>query len=188
MKRQQIKSLQTRNDLKSAAAQLFAERGYKATSIQDIVQLSGYSIGAFYGHFSSKQELASILWMDAMLTDIQETSQQGLQFEHRDSFIDYLVQHAQLIRDNTLLNAITPHCAFPPEVQYAISEHAKQYFHMLVQAIKNWNPSIDEETAVNCASAVQCLVSSYAQGSLIQFVQISKEGLRMLVEKLMILE
>lgn len=188
MKKQQLKSLQTKNDLKAAAAQLFSERGYTATSIQDIVQLSGYSIGAFYGHFSSKQALATTLWMDIMLADIEETAKLGLQISDRDTFIDYLVEHAQMIHDNALLETIMPHCIFPPEIQKEISENAQHYLCMLIQAIRNWNPHITEDTALSCASAVHCLISSYAQSSVAQFIHISKEGLRMLIEKLMILE
>ena len=188
MKKQQLKSLQTKNDLKAAAAELFSTNGYADTSIQDIVQKSGYSIGAFYGHFSSKQELATTLCMDIMLADIEETAKLGLQISDRDSFIDYLVEHAQLIRDNALLEAIMPHCVFPPELQKEISENAKHYLSMLVQAIRSWNPHVAEDTALNCASAVHCLISSYTQGSVAQFIQISKDGLRMLIEKLMILE
>ncbi|MBP3700361.1 MAG: TetR/AcrR family transcriptional regulator, partial [Lachnospiraceae bacterium] len=102
-KKQQIKSLQTKNDLKASAATLFAERGYTATSVQDIVQLSGYSIGAFYGHFQSKQELATTLWMDIMTGDILDTIQTALKMTERDQFIDYLVNQAKQIRDNSLL-------------------------------------------------------------------------------------
>ena len=188
MKKQQLKSLQTKNDIKSAAARLFSQKGYSDTSIQDIVHLSGYSIGAFYGHFSSKKELATELWVDTMLTNIRESSQQELPFESRDSFIDHLIEHAQKVRNNALLNAISAHCSFSHEVQQTILEQAKEYFIMLVQAIRIWNPTIDEETAINCASAVQCLVSSYSQGSLIPLLQISEDGLRMLLEKLIILE
>jgi len=188
MKKQQLKSLQTKNDLKAAAVQLFSERGYVATSIQDIVQLSGYSIGAFYGHFASKQELATILWMDIMLSDIEETAKLGLQIDDRDGFIDYVVEHAHAIRENALLNAIAPHCSFPPEIQQEISQNAKHYLCMLVQAIRHWNPHVSEETALNCASAVHCLISSYTQSSVAQFILITKDGLRMLIEKLMILE
>ena len=188
MKKQQLKSLHTKNDLKAAAAELFAANGYADTSIQDIVRKSGYSIGAFYGHFASKQELATALWMDTMMNDIQETSHPELQFADQERFIEYLIEHAQMIRGNALIEAITPHCVFSPEIQHTISEHAKQYLGMLVQAIRYWNPSIDEETAINCASATQCLISSYSQGSLAPFIQITKDGLRMLVRKLMILE
>jgi len=188
MKKQQLKSLQTKNDLKAAAAQLFSQQGYMATGIQDIVQLAGYSIGAFYGHFASKQELATSLWMDIMLQDIEETAKSGLQIDDRDTFITYLVEHAQSVRDNALLQAISPHCVFPPDVQQEISQNAKHYLCMLVRAIRSWNPNISEETALNCASAVHCLISSYTQGSVAQFIVITKDGLRMLIEKLMILE
>lgn len=188
MKKQQLKSLQTKNGLKTAAAQLFSERGYVATSIQDIVQLSGYSIGAFYGHFASKQELATTLWMDIMLADIEETAKLGLEISHRDAFIDYLVEHAQMIRENALLEAIAPHCVFPPELQKNISDNAGHYLTMLVAAIRNWNPNVSEETALNCASAVHCLISSYTQSNVAQFIQITQDGLRMLITKLMILE
>ena len=104
MKKQQLKSLHTKNDLK-AAAELFAANGYADTSIQDIVHKSGYSIGAFYGHFASKQELATALWMDTMLAEIEETSHPELQFADRERFIDYLVEHAQMIRGNALIGA-----------------------------------------------------------------------------------
>ncbi|MGZ0087217.1 TetR/AcrR family transcriptional regulator [Caldibacillus thermoamylovorans] len=39
------------------AMKLFAEKGYHATSIQDLVDAWGISKGAFYHHFSSKEDL-----------------------------------------------------------------------------------------------------------------------------------
>ncbi|WP_199426873.1 TetR/AcrR family transcriptional regulator [Thermaerobacillus caldiproteolyticus] len=39
------------------AMKLFAEKGYHSTSIQDIVEAWGISKGAFYHHFSSKEDL-----------------------------------------------------------------------------------------------------------------------------------
>nr|WP_263326558.1 TetR/AcrR family transcriptional regulator [Neobacillus sp. Marseille-Q6967] len=39
------------------AHQLFVEKGYQATSIQDILDFSGISKGTFYNYFSSKSEL-----------------------------------------------------------------------------------------------------------------------------------
>jgi AcrR family transcriptional regulator len=39
------------------AQQLFIEKGYQATSIQDIIDFSGISKGTFYNYFSSKNEL-----------------------------------------------------------------------------------------------------------------------------------
>lgn len=41
----------------NSAHQLFVERGFQATSIQDILDYSGISKGTFYNYFSSKNEL-----------------------------------------------------------------------------------------------------------------------------------
>jgi AcrR family transcriptional regulator len=45
---------QTRARLVDAAARSFAERGYAVTTVQQICQLAGVSVGAFYYHFQDK--------------------------------------------------------------------------------------------------------------------------------------
>ncbi|MDR7434458.1 MAG: TetR/AcrR family transcriptional regulator [Armatimonadota bacterium] len=47
----------TRRQILEAARQVFSERGYHGTSMDDIAQASGTSKGALYFHFSSKEEL-----------------------------------------------------------------------------------------------------------------------------------
>lgn len=57
---------QTRNDLISAARHLFAERGYAAVSLAEIVSAAGVTKGALYHHFDSKRAI-----FDAALTEVQ---------------------------------------------------------------------------------------------------------------------
>lgn len=45
----------------SAAWQLFYEKGYNGTTVDDIIALSGTSKGSFYYYFSTKDELLSTL-------------------------------------------------------------------------------------------------------------------------------
>lgn len=47
----------TRADLLAAAAKLFAERGYEGASVGDIAAEAGYTKGALYAHFGSKNDL-----------------------------------------------------------------------------------------------------------------------------------
>ena len=47
----------TRKALLESAASLFEEKGYTATSIEDVVRGARVTRGALYHHFSSKQEL-----------------------------------------------------------------------------------------------------------------------------------
>ncbi|WP_416828842.1 TetR/AcrR family transcriptional regulator [Ectobacillus polymachus] len=46
-----------KQEIITAATKLFSQKGYLATSIQDIVEHSGMSKGTFYNYFHSKEEL-----------------------------------------------------------------------------------------------------------------------------------
>ena len=46
-----------KNKFVSAAWQLFYEKGYNKTTVDDIIELSGTSKGSFYYYFSTKDEL-----------------------------------------------------------------------------------------------------------------------------------
>lgn len=52
----------TRHLLISVARQLFTERGYAATSIEDIIQQAGVARGALYHHFSGKDALFRVVY------------------------------------------------------------------------------------------------------------------------------
>ena len=52
-----VTSEQTRAELLSAAAEIFAQKGYDGASISDITRESGLSSGAIYSHYGSKAGL-----------------------------------------------------------------------------------------------------------------------------------
>ena len=58
-----------------AALGLFAERGYEATTIEEIAHQAGVAVGGFYQHFASKQQLLLVL-MDNLLDGIKDLSDQ----------------------------------------------------------------------------------------------------------------
>jgi AcrR family transcriptional regulator len=60
-----------RERLLGAAAKVFAERGYRAASIDDIAAAAGFSKGAVYWHFQSKEDLLHTL-IDERLRDPTE--------------------------------------------------------------------------------------------------------------------
>ncbi|WP_144140291.1 TetR/AcrR family transcriptional regulator [Paraburkholderia sp. BCC1884] len=68
--------LQTRAHLLAAAKRLFVERGFGATSLRDIANEAGYTQGAFYSNFTSKEDLFVELMQErskAQVTDIART-------------------------------------------------------------------------------------------------------------------
>jgi len=64
----------TRQNLLQAALRLFGERGYHATSLQDVIDAAGCSKGAFYHYFDSKEDLLLLF---------------------HDTFIDHLLEFAE---------------------------------------------------------------------------------------------
>lgn len=65
---------QTRRRLLEAAALLFARNGYQSTSVDDVAEAAGYSKGAFYYNFSSKDDLFDALvdeHIERLTTDLE---------------------------------------------------------------------------------------------------------------------
>jgi AcrR family transcriptional regulator len=72
-KRSQTRGL-TRRRLLDAAADLFARKGFEATSVDDVAEAAGFSKGAFYYNFTSKDDL-----LDALVTDFIGTLSSDLE-------------------------------------------------------------------------------------------------------------
>jgi len=66
------KRRQTQARLLDAALDAFAERGFYGTSVEDVCERAGFSRGAFYSNFSSKNELLIALY-DRQAVAILET-------------------------------------------------------------------------------------------------------------------
>ena len=55
------KQQRTRGSLLKAAARLFCRHGLEGTSVDQIAQAAGYTKGAFYANFKSKEELFLVM-------------------------------------------------------------------------------------------------------------------------------
>ncbi len=59
--KQEEKSLLAKNKVLASAGEVFAQKGYDAATMQDIMEKSGLSKGAIYHHFKSKEEIMQAL-------------------------------------------------------------------------------------------------------------------------------
>jgi TetR/AcrR family transcriptional regulator, cholesterol catabolism regulator len=69
-----------RAEIVAIARELFAEKGYAATSIRDIAEASGLLAGSLYSHFRSKAEILAIVidpFSDRLLAEQAEVLAQG---------------------------------------------------------------------------------------------------------------
>lgn len=54
--------MKTKEKIFETALNLFAEKGFKATSIREITRETGLSVASFYNHFKSKNELLQAIY------------------------------------------------------------------------------------------------------------------------------
>ncbi|MFS0869620.1 TetR/AcrR family transcriptional regulator [Paenibacillus xylanilyticus] len=92
---------QTVQHILSVAAQLFTDKGYEKTSIQDILEALGMSKGAIYHHFKSKEEI---------LNAVMEQ-----QFEYSARMLDQLVIHTTAATAKEKLIQILEHVLSDPQ-------------------------------------------------------------------------
>ncbi|WP_062353135.1 TetR/AcrR family transcriptional regulator [Bacillus kwashiorkori] len=89
------------------AHQLFIEKGFQATSIQDILDYSGISKGTFYNYFSSKTEL--LIELFKTLFSEMEEKRNALLSEGDPSNIDIFINQLELqlkINEENKINAL----------------------------------------------------------------------------------
>jgi AcrR family transcriptional regulator len=68
------RTAQTQRALLDAARQVFTERGFSNSSIADIVNRAGSSVGSLYHHFGGKNELFIALWQEHQLAHEEAAS------------------------------------------------------------------------------------------------------------------
>lgn len=69
---------QTRQELLDAAARVFVRRGFHGSSVEEISAEAGYTRGAFYSNFNSKDEVLVELLRDRIYTRYTNMVQEGL--------------------------------------------------------------------------------------------------------------
>jgi len=70
---------QTRQELLDAAARVFVRRGLQGSSVEEISAEAGYTRGAFYSNFRSKNELFVELLLERVYTAYTAMAEAGLQ-------------------------------------------------------------------------------------------------------------
>jgi len=125
----------------SSATKLFAEKGYHATSIQDIVAESGLSVGTIYLYFSNKEEIFNALLDGGVDSFVEELFQKVIP---GDSNIDLASQFGKTIID-ALKSNISVVTVLANELSF--QEKLQGFYSRIAKAIADrYMGTNDEET------------------------------------------
>jgi AcrR family transcriptional regulator len=91
--RQQARTEATRKKLLTAAERIFARTGYEAARLEDIAAAAGYTRGAFYANFDSKEDIFFAL-LEAWISEkISALTSLLTQLDSREARVSALRQH-----------------------------------------------------------------------------------------------
>ena len=101
--RQKQRTAATRRKLLDAAERIFARDGFEAARLEDIATMAGYSRGAFYANFSSKEDIFFALlerWVSGRIKDVTSLLRREATPEARQRALrEY---YAQIAKDRRL--------------------------------------------------------------------------------------
>ncbi|GIX03802.1 MAG: TetR family transcriptional regulator [Planctomycetaceae bacterium] len=90
----------TKQRILDVALRVFRERGYAATTVDDLCRASGVTKGAFFHHFASKEEvaLAAIQHWNSVTGQLFEDAPYWKVTDPRERLLAYLDYRAELVR------------------------------------------------------------------------------------------
>jgi AcrR family transcriptional regulator len=91
--RQQARTEATRKKLLAAAEEIFARSGYEAARLEDIAVAAGYTRGAFYANFDSKEDIFFALLEAWISEEIRSLTSLLTQLGNREARVSALRQH-----------------------------------------------------------------------------------------------
>jgi len=128
--------------LLDAALQTFAEIGFAAASVEDICRRGGFTRGAFYSSFRTKDELFAALFARETGRDLAHAEEQLTGIEQQSDPVAFAVERclSTFRADRTWVLVLTEyrlHAARHPEAAAALQEHAAGVHARLTRLIED---------------------------------------------------
>src|ERR1043166_5041404 len=130
----------SRQEILRTAARLFQQRGYDATSMNDVAAALKLSKGGLYHHFQSKDEILFNLMNHAM--DItQERVSDGVKgiADPEDRLRTLIRRHIEVVmsvRDREITVMLHENHPLPPAMRRRINARKKDYVHYVENLIE----------------------------------------------------
>lgn len=158
-------------ELLAAALELFAEKGYAGTRLDDVAQRAGVSKGTLYLYFENKEELFKAVVRESVVARISETADQIGRFEGpSDVLLEHVVRRWWTEYGDKTAGGISKlmmaeSTNFPEIARFFLEEVIEPWHALLGSAIRR---GVDrgEFRPVNIEMTVQALAASLVMLSL----------------------
>jgi AcrR family transcriptional regulator len=154
--------LDSRQEILRAAARLFQQQGYDATSMNDVAAALKLSKGGLYHHFQSKDEILFNLMDHAMDITQQRVidAVRGIADpeERLRTVIRLHMEVVLSVRDREITVMLHENHPLPPPLRRRINARKKDYVHFLENLIAEVQRARQSKSAVNPRAAAFALL------------------------------
>lgn len=161
---------QTKETILAAATQLFAQKGFHQTSMNDIVIMSGISKGGVYWHFKSKEDIiATILEAFFAREEAELVALLTQNSPTQERILTFLRQMAGVMAEMEETVALGLECYVLAMRQTAVRAFVQGYFHRyqtLVKTLLQQGMARGEFMALDSAAAALAL-SALVEGMIL---------------------
>jgi AcrR family transcriptional regulator len=158
-------------ELLAAALQLFVEKGYAGTRLDDVAHRAGVSKGTLYLYFENKEDLFKAVVRESVVAPIAETAEQIERFEGpSDALLEHVVRRWWSEYGDTTAGGISKlmmaeSSNFPEIARFFLEEVIEPWHGLLATAIRR-GIERGEFRAVDVEMNVQTLAASLVMLSL----------------------
>jgi AcrR family transcriptional regulator len=139
----------SRQEILRTAARLFQQRGYDATSMNDVATALKLSKGGLYHHFQSKDEILFEIMNHAMEITQERVVDPVRGFAAPEERLRALIRlHIEVVlspRDREITVMLHENHPLPPALRKRINSRKKDYIHFLENLIAEVQKKVQEE-------------------------------------------
>ena len=170
--------LEKRQHILMCARQVFAQRGYEAATIKDILIASSISNGALFVYFKSKRDILLVIIdenLGLFCKRIDEIADTAHEIEHEDAFLMLL----EMVRSISLGpgRAMSLHVWSASMVDEVIKSHLQMHFKSILRSITSLLVNLQKEgklaKSVKVSKAANGLFALFIPGYIVQLLFIS---------------
>jgi AcrR family transcriptional regulator len=158
------------SELLAAALELFVEKGYAGTRLDDVAHRAGVSKGTLYLYFENKEELFKAVVRESVVARISETADQIERFEGpSDKLLEHVVRRWWSENGDKTAGAISKLMMaesnnFPEIARFFLEEVIEPWHELLASAIRRGIErgefrQVDVETNVRVLAATLVMLS-----------------------------
>src|SRR5579871_1928876 len=155
-------TLDSRQEILRTAARLFQQRGYDATSMNDVAAALNLSKGGLYHHFESKDQILFDLMDGAMDVTQRRVVDEVRKIADPEQALRTLIRlHIDVVlsvRDREVTVMLHENHPLPPALRRRVNKRKKEYVHFLENLIAQVQRGRNSRSAVSPRAAAFALL------------------------------